>query len=204
MPFRVRGMYGKTFSALAALMIMAIGSAFFVWQSAHREGKTYKNSVFGYTLTYPSNLNVKEYTDDDTVFGIVSRDSIDGRAEVRVITVQGEAGQTVHDAVADQLKSLCDANGPNSSFTCSDTISTEQFTTANAEQGYVVMLRGKRKDLRSGIDEDVPMGPYYMITLATTASISKVVVVAPPLNQDNEKADALLIRSMAQSVRVTK
>ncbi len=197
-------MYGKSVSALAILIIIALGVTVFVFQSTKHSGKTYQNSLYGYELMYPSNLDVKEYNDDNVVFGIVSGDSVDGYAEVRIVTAQGEAGQTMQDAVADQLKNLCAADGPSASFSCTDTISAEPFVTANAEQGYVLMLKGELVEFASSsTPETVTMGPYFVIPLLSSATISKVVVVMPPLNQSASQADETLIRAMAESVRLT-
>jgi len=195
-------MYGKTFSALAVLLIIALGVGFFVWQTSRAEGKTYTNSVHAYELVYPAELDVKEYTDDIVTFGIVSEDSVEGYAEARIVTAQGEAGQTPEDAVADQLKNLCAADGPTASFSCTNTLSIEPFTTANAEQGYVLMLEGELTQLASSTSEIIPKGPYYVIPLASSATISKVLVIAPPLNMSAAESDANLIRTIAESFRL--
>ncbi len=198
-------MYGRTLSALAVLIMIALGVTVFAYQSTQDEGKTYKNSVYGYTLIYPADLDVKEYGEDNAVFGIITDDAVEGRAEVRVITAQGEAGQTLQDAVADQLKNLCAADGPTASFSCTDTTSTEPFTTANAEQGYVLMLKGELvKRESSSTPEVIPMGPYYVVPLSNSATISKVVVVMPPLNQNTSQAHTELVRTIAESVRLTQ
>ncbi len=197
-------MYGKTYSALAALIVIALGVAFFVWQTADDADKVYKNGVYGYSLMYPAQFNVKEYTDDIATIGIVSDDAVDGRVDIRVVTAQGEAGQTQQDAVAVQLQNLCAADGPEASFSCTGTLSTEPFTTNLADAGFVLMLKGELKELKTGTVQEVLMGPYYVLTLASSATISKVLVIMPPLNRNASEADAELIRSIAESVHIRK
>ncbi len=197
-------MYGKTLSALLVLIIIALGVVFFVFQVSSPDGKSYKNSVHRYELTFPSRFDVKEYTDDISTFGIVTEDAVEGYAEARVITAQGEPGQTWQDAVAVQLMNLCAADGPTASFSCTDTISLEPFTTADAEQGYALILKGEYRLIASTTSETIPKGPYYMIPLITSATISKVLVIAPPLNLSTAEADGTLVRSIAESVRVDR
>ncbi len=202
--YYARVMYGKALSALAVLIMIGLTAGFFAWKTSREAGKTYKNTVYGYSLTYPGVLDVKEYSDEETVFGIVSNDAVDGDAEARVLTVQGEVGQTLQDAVAQQLKNYCAADGPNASFSCTDTISTEPYTTADGEMGFVLMLKGQYLNLSTRVSDEVPKGPYYVRLLATSATISKVLVISPPLNQSAADADKSLIRAIAESVRLTK
>lgn len=197
-------MYGKAIYAGAVVLVIALGAAFFVFQSASGAGKVYKNSVNKYELTYPNSLEVKEYTDDITTIGVITNDAVDGRADVRVVTAQGEAGQTMEDAVADQLKNLCAADGPTASLSCTSTISTEPFATDNGEAGFVLMLNAELKNLKTGTVESIPYGPYYVVPLATSATISRVLVVMPPLNLSAREAHAALIKAMAQSVYLSK
>ena len=57
-------MYGKTLYALAVAVVLALGAAFFVVQSSSQDGKTYKNSVNAFELTYPSDRDI-----DQRVYG---------------------------------------------------------------------------------------------------------------------------------------
>ncbi len=197
-----RVMYGKTLSALFVLLIIAAGVTAFVFQTSPSEGKTYTNSVHRYSFTYPFELGIREYTDDILTIGIISDEMVDGFAEARVITAQGEAGQTWQDAVADQLKSLCAADGPDASFSCTDTESMEPFVTANAEQGFVLMLTGEYRERTGTSSELVPKGPYYLVPIISSATISKVLVISPPINVSAAEADAMIVRAIAESVRI--
>ncbi len=197
-------MYGKALYAVAVVIVLTLGTAFFVFQSSRSEGKTYKNSVNNFELTYPADLDVKEYNDDMATIGVVSDDAVDGKADIRVITAQGEAGQTMQDAVADQLKNLCAADGPESSLSCTTTLSTEPFATDSGDEGFILMLNGELKHIKSGTVESVPHGPYYVLPLATSATISKVLVIMPPLNRSSAEADGDLIHAIARSVYFRK
>lgn len=195
-----RGMYGKTLSALAVLLIISVGIALFVWSSANES--VYENSVHGYSLVYPDTLDIREYGDENAVIGTIEPDMVQGRAEIRILNVQGEAGQSLHQAVVEQLKNLCAADGPSASFSCTGIISTEPFTTMYGEQGFVLVLKGELKNLETGETEIIPKGPHYVLTIASSAMISKVLVIHPPLNQAQTDADTETIRSIAESVRL--
>jgi hypothetical protein len=197
-------MYGKALYAIAVVIVITLGASFFVFQSSRTDGKTYKNSVNNFELTYPSDLDIKEYDDDMATIGVVSKDAVDGKADIRVITAQGEAGQTMEDAVADQLKNLCAADGPESSLSCTTTLSTEPFATEAGDEGFILMLNGELKQIKSGTVESVPHGPYYVLPLATSATISKVLVIMPPLNRSAAEADGDLIQAIARSVYFRK
>lgn len=192
-------MYGKTIYALAIVIVLALGASFFVYQGSLQDGKTYKNSVYKFEITYPADLDIREYTDDIATIGTIDGDEIDGKVDVRVITAQGEAGQTMQDAVADQLKNLCAADGPTASFACTTTLSTEPFVTENGDEGFVLLLNGELKHHASSTVESVPHGPYYVLPLATSATISKVLVIMPPLNRSAAEADGDLIQSVAET-----
>jgi hypothetical protein len=196
-------MYGKAVSGLLGLIIIALGIGFFVWQSSDHE-KTYKNSVYGYALTYPSTLDVKEYTDDTTVFGTVSADAVDAVVEARVVTAQGEAGQTVQDAIAVQLSNFCAADGPESSFSCNGILSTEPYATENGDAGFVLTLKGELKDIKSGTVTIVPTGPYYVLIIASSATISRALVVSPPEHLAPTEINGEVVRAVAESAYLSK
>ena len=197
-------MVGKSFTLIATLIVLTVSAAVLMWNFMRDEDKTYKNTVYGYELNYPRSLDAKEYSDDNVVFGLITKDAVVARAEARVITAQGESGQSLEDAVADQLKNYCTADSPSESFSCADTISTEPFATENGNAGFVLMLKGKLKNISSGAEREIPKGPYYVVTLASSPTISTVLVVSPPLNQTAPDADSHLIKTIAVSTYLTK
>lgn len=197
-------MYRNAVYAVAVAFILALGATIFVFQSLKTGGKTYSNSVYGYSLTYPANLDVREYTDDNTVVGTISNDTVQAQADIRVITAQGEAGQSMSDAVADQLKKLCAADGPTESFSCTSTLATEPYNTLHGDSGYILILQGVLKNLITGSTTAVTKGPYFVLPITSSATITKVVVVSPPLNLSTAEAHVPLLTGIAESVYLTK
>ncbi len=195
-------MYRTTTSVLIIVVIFAIAATLFAWNAG--DGlKTYENTVHGYSLSYPSTMDVREYGDENAVIGTIRPESVEGVAEARIVNVLSEPGQTLQDAVAQQLQNLCAADGPTASFSCIDMLSVEPFTTEYGEQGFVLLLKGELKNLETGSVSEIPMGPYYILTLSTSATMSKVLDIQPPLNKNASEADRDTVRAIAESVRLT-
>jgi hypothetical protein len=194
-------MYGKALSALAVMIILAIGVGFFVW-NAQGGTKTYTNSVHGFAIQYPADLDVREYGDENAIIGEIAPESVAARAEIRVMQVQGEPGQSLEDAVAELLKNLCAADGPTASFSCVRVESSRPFVSEQGREATVIVLRGELKNLETGSTTPYAMGPYYAFLVGTSATISKVAVIHPPLNTMLQDADLALIEAIAASFQV--
>jgi hypothetical protein len=190
-------MYRMAITLLATLIILAIGISFFVYRDGAR---TYTNSVHAFSLLYPHQLDVREYGDDNAVFGNISADTIAASAESRIITVQGQAGQSLDEAVSEQLQNLCAADGPSQSFSCTGMQSSQPFITDSGREGFVIVMKGELKNLETGSANQIPKGPYYIIPLSTSATISKVLVIHPPLNITAAEAEHELLDAIARSV----
>lgn len=181
-------------------LLGAVG--YLAWMAARENGRTYKNETHRFALTYPAELDVREYGTEDVVFGIERGERMDGVVEARILTIQGQAGQSLEDALIEQLKNLCAADGPTASFACVSESSIEPYTTTQGEQGFAIVLDGMLT--QNGTKDGVPIakGPYYALVLGTSATISKVLVVSPPLNVPYGEAQAGTIRAIAESVSI--
>jgi hypothetical protein len=164
--------------------------------------KEYRNEAHGFALAYPTSLSVLEYTPEIATIGTPIESGIDGVAEVRVMTIEGEPGQSFMEAAARDLKSLCAADGPDASFSCTGTDSVKPFTSAKGAAGFEVYLAGELRTASTGAVTEVRKGPYYGFLLATSAGASKVLIVHAPLNKDADEADAATIRVIADSVSI--
>lgn len=161
---------------------------------------TYQNTDHGYTLTYPGTLDILEYTPDMATIGTRTEGGIDGIADVRVAIIQGNPGETFMAAASRSLATLCDADGPESSFTCTGLDRGMPFLTSKGAPGFEVYLKGALRTLSTGAVETVQKGPYYVFLMQGDAGASKVLVVHAPLNQTALEADADAIRAIAKSV----
>lgn len=162
--------------------------------------ETYLDTAHRYAVTYPADLDVLTYTDDLVSIGHLIEGGIAGVADVRVIDVEGRAGESLTEAAARELETLCDADGPTGSFSCSGIESTQPFTTTSGIQGTVLYLQGEMRELPSGTVTAVAQGPYYVFPMRSSAVGSRVIVIHPPLNVHADGADADTIRTIALSL----
>lgn len=164
------------------------------------QSKTYENSVHGYALAYPADLDALPYTDDIVAIGHLIDGGIEAIAEVRAIDVEGRAGESLTDAVARSLESLCAADGPGASFSCSGTERREPITTEGGMQGTLLYLQGELREIPSDKVTAILKGPYYVFPLRSSATGSRVLVVHAPLAVSAQEADAGRIETIARSV----
>lgn len=203
--------YKKPIAVILIVIIVVWFLVYFFSMRANNSSKieeasahTYINSVHGFSLSYPSSLQSKEYLDTDVVFGHISGENVDGVVDARVMTVEGEAGKTLLDVVSSQLINLCAADGPSITFSCTKVSQEQPVTTDSGIEGHVIYLDGELRDLKTNKVTKVGKGPYFIFPLSTSATASKVVVVHPPLNQTAEEADSQTIREIALSLQLTK
>ncbi|HVV15370.1 MAG TPA: hypothetical protein VHD55_03160 [Candidatus Paceibacterota bacterium] len=165
---------------------------------------TYQNTTYGYAVMYPLSLQTKEYTPEDTVFGHIEGDTVDGVAEARVITVEGQAGETLETAITRELTNLCTADGPTGSFSCTGVESSEAFSTDAGGSGVKLYLHGEMTNFAAHATSSVLMGPYYVMLLRTSATASQALVIHPPLNKKAAEADEPTIEAIAKSVTLAQ
>jgi len=156
--------------------------------------QTYHNSVYGYSLIYPRDLQLEEYSPDNASFG--------STAEVRVVSITGTPGTQFIDAVTEHMSMLCAADGPQTSFNCTGAGQVQPFTSDSDVQGFTFYLNGELRNLADNSTTAVGKGPYFAFPLKSSAAGSLVLVVHPPLNQSAGEADSSLIRSIAETVQV--
>lgn len=160
----------------------------------------YNNATYAYSLTYPTELDIREVTAETATIGRLSGTAITSVADVRVLTASGTPGSTLQDAITDEMQTRCDTDGPTESFTCVGVDSTQSFRTLSGEQGFLFYLDGERTNLSTQATSSVSKGPYFAIPLDTSATASSVLVIHAPLSQDASNSDAATIRSIAESV----
>ncbi len=68
----------------------------------------------------------------------------------------------------------------------------------------MIMIKGEVKSIANGTTQEIPKGPYYVLPINTSSTITKVVVISPPLDQSAAEAETPLIKSIAESVYLVK
>ena len=197
--------------ALVLAILLVAGITYFVRNDVPESGTetetvpeplTYENQTHGYSLTYPGDLEVREYSTENAVFGEIEGDAIEGVAEVSILAVTGTPGQTMISAVSEQLQTLCASDGADMTFSCTGVATTTPFTTTAGVAGTILLLRGELHDFTSNKTAVMGKGPYFVIPLQSGATGSKALVVHPPLNQYAEQAASSTIRTIAESVQL--
>jgi hypothetical protein len=173
-------------------------------QPAPSSVSTYESKEQGYSVSYPSSLQFKEYPSGTVVFGTVQGESVSGVAEVSVMTFAGTAGKTFSDVLAQRLQSLCAADGPTASFSCTGIERSDIVTADSGVEGFRFYLKGQMKDLRAGTTTALSKGPFFVFPVASSATASKVVAIYPPLNVTASEADVAAVERIAMSLRFIK
>ena len=164
--------------------------------------KTYQNSDHGFTLSYPTTLDILEYTDDMTSIGTLIEGGIASAVDVRVVIIQGEEGESFIDAAARNLAELCAADGPDTSFSCTGIERSSPFVSGSGAIGLEVYLTGELTS--ASATETVQKGPFYVFLIQGDASASKVLIVHAPLSLSASESDVATIRNVAESVVFTE
>ncbi len=162
----------------------------------------YQNAAAGYELSYPSDLQIKEYTPQIVTIGHIDGEMVQSVADVRTMTIAGESGVSFDDAVVRELTNLCAADGPDQSFSCTGVESSAPFTTDEGVAGTEIYLHSELKTVSSGAIVSGTMGPFIVIPMQSGATVSGVIVVHAPLNQIAGEADTATILSIAKSIRL--
>ncbi len=171
-------------------------------QFATTSSRTYKNATYGFSLEYPSDLQEKTYGQNDAVFGYISGSAIRGVVEARVVIVQGNPGETFGQAATRELRGLCAADGPTTTFSCTAVEKIQPFPSASGVLGVEFYLKGELKALSTGKITVISKGPYFAFPIQSGSTGSSVLVIHPPLNQSAVEAASTTIEAVAKSVRL--
>lgn len=203
----------KLITIIAALLVVAGGAWLYFSYAPAQPGTEepgvsyYTSEGYGYTVAYPSTLQVKEYQPEYVTIGHISgtgdEEFVDGVAEIRTEVIEGSPEQSFSEAIAERLEMLCAADGPNESFSCTGVERSNPFATASGISGTELYLVGELKNLKTGSTTAISKGPYYVFVLATGATATRALVIHAPLNQPAAEADAGVIEAVAKSLTLS-
>lgn len=201
----------QTILGVLVVIGIAMGALFFFERSKKEEAleqvptsKEYRNTDHGFSLTYPATLDILEYTDDMASIGTLIEGGIASVVDVRVAIIQGEPGESFMEAAARNLSNLCAADGPESSFSCTGVERSAPFVSTSGVIGLEVYLTGELTTLDTGAVQAVSKGPFYVFLIQGDASVSKVLIVHAPLNQNVSESDVEAIKTVAASIEITE
>lgn len=165
---------------------------------------SYANTEYGYAVSHPESLAVREYAGGTTAFGTESGDMFSGVAEVRLVTVSGNEGESLQEAAARELSVLCAADSTTQSFSCTGLDRMLPFRTTSGLSGYEIFLKGELLTIATGEKTEIRKGPYYVFPLEVSATGGRAIVVHAPLAQSADEADTETIREIARSLTVSE
>lgn len=165
---------------------------------------SYANTEHGYAVSYPESLAVREYAGGTTAFGTESGDMFSGVAEVRLVTVSGNEGESLQEVAARELSVLCAADSTTQSFSCTGLDRMLPFRTTSGLTGYEIFLKGELLTIATGEKTEIRKGPYYVFPLEVSATSGRAIVVHAPLAQSADEADTETIREIARSLTVSE
>ena len=161
----------------------------------------YESEEHGFAISYPQDLSYRELASGNVVFGTKSGDTIVGKAETRILTINGTAGESFEAALARELATLCAADSISETFNCTGVDEVRPFVTKDGHAGYQIYLTGEMTGA-SGDTTPVGKGPFFIVPLRTTATVSKALIIHPPLHLSDTESDSALLTAMAKSVTI--
>lgn len=202
----------KKYLILAVILVIFSGIAYFVTRPSANAPEsipeeltaTYENSEYGYAVSYPGSLAVREYAGGNTAFGTEDGDAFSEVAEVRLVAVSGNEGESLQEAAARELANLCAADSTTQSFSCTGLDRILPFRTTGDLTGYELFLKGELRTIATDERTAVRKGPYYVFPLQMSATGGRAIVVHAPLSQNADEADAATIREIARSLTVSE
>lgn len=203
----------KAFLFLFAALVMILFAGSY-WISRSRtpapnselntETSLYQNAAHAFSVEYPADLQVKEYTPESITFGRIDGEMVDGQADIRILTFESEPGQSFQEVAGVQLMNLCAADGPGESFSCTDVTSANEFQSSSGVSGWEFRLRGELQNFASNEVTEDPRGPFYVFPLSSGATASQVLVVLPPMNKNSLDVSEAVVTGIAQSLQRTE
>jgi hypothetical protein len=164
--------------------------------------KTYTNEASGYSLSYPSTLVLREHTPDAVTISTSTDESATSTVEIQTLLIDGKAGATLQQSVIETLKNQCTADGPETVLICTEAEQIQEFTSTKGAQGFSLYLKGQLTNVATKESNVVEKGPFYVFSLKSGATASKVVVIHPPLSLFSDQVDATSTKSIAENISV--
>jgi hypothetical protein len=171
------------------------------------ESNEYSSDLYGYSFTYPSQLEMREYTPDSQVVGELSGDTVEPDAAITIQTSDGldEDYEGFEDFAVDRLKLMCAADGPHLTINCTEVDSMERFTTSAGLTGTKYYLTQEETNLETSEVASTRRGPFYVFNIsANSESDLAALIVHVPIAQPEDQVNESLIDTIVQSIEIEK
>ena len=215
-------MYNGTRAPLIifALVLLA-GGALVWWQVAGKSAETalqsektedtgvpmssYRNDTYGYSFSYPSTYDLREYTPEYVSLGHMTANGFDALVAVGIAQSGAlEEYGNFEEYLFETGQALCAADGSAGHVECDRIERTDAFPSAAGLSGTAVYLH--LVDTRSGTTSSMIFGPLYAFNIAANTPGSKfsVLIIYPPVVHAKEQISAALAKGIADSLMIEK
>ncbi len=152
----------------------------------------------------PEGRAVREYQPEALAVGTEGQGGFDSVADIRLYTTGPEVGFTgFDDFVGFTLRNMCAADGPGASIHCGEVRAPQPFEARSGLEGDVFYLERIQENLSNGARRVGVWGPIFVFDVSDGSGGHAALVVQPPANVPEESVDSELLRTVADSVRMS-
>jgi hypothetical protein len=176
-------------------------------QTIVKKTKTYTSSVYGFSFSYPDNLDIDESSPEHISVGRKGVSIFNSLVDITLIKSSPEIQvQSFEEFVLDQSRLACSYNISSVSQLCTridDLVKIKPFTSKTGIYGQVFYLKADEKTIATGKIVSKSRGPFYTFntSIATPNSMS-FILISNPINKDPSNADLPVIEAVANSVLI--
>lgn len=167
-----------------------------------RTSNQYTNTVYGFSIEYPFNLQLKESSPTAITIGTINDLETNSEVEIRIaeIAIKNTARESGDIILA---KSLCNGNMPNFDISCTKAVneSSEIATTGSTLKTFFLEEVSKNKSSNEIIGTQLK-GPFITTILKKSKTTQTILLIYPPLDKDTHLIKTQLIRDTASSIKI--
>lgn len=165
----------------------------------------YSSANYGFTFSYPNTLLLTEYNPEQ--INIERKGSVRTTPLVEISIIKSSSEiqvQSYDEFVLEAAREVCSYKTTTVELSCNsldDIARIKPFTSSKGAKGQVFYLKGKEKDLKTGITVTARRGPFYTFnTTAKTPNHMSFLMINNPVHTDVPSADIETIEAVADSV----
>lgn len=165
------------------------------------ETKSYTNAAHNYTLDFPVNLQIKNYSDTNSTIGIIGKSGaeefVNGKVNLTVATSTSSADKkmALEKYIFNTTKLLCDADGGGITVSCPEQKNIQPLETTSGVEAYTLTLTRQESIIGPEASTISTEAIFYIVNLKTEKDRS-ILIINSVGDGTNE-----LAQSIAKSVR---
>lgn len=158
----------------------------------------YKNETYDFSLTYPKDAKLSDYTDEMIM---IKKGKTDALADVAVITDEFTTADDIDALIYTEARLRCDADGVEGSVKCGEVKEKEEFVSESGIEGERFVLEKiiSTADGEKSYESYGPIFAFPINKLPTGATIG-AVLIAPSLSGGDEEIE--LVETIADSFKL--